>query len=436
MKPTPQLTQWAALITAALIPALATSAQTAPATQPTGSAPAAAAPTDEKPPMQAEEIEALVAPIALYSDSVLSQVLMASTYPVEVVQAQRWLDSKGGNVKDDAVAKDLEAQPWDASVKSLCNVPQTLKMMSDKLDWTSKLGDAVLQDQKAVMDAVQRLRAKANATGNLKSNEQQKVSTENTGGTTTYIIQQSDPEVIYVPTYNPTVVYGGWSYPSYPPAYYYPPGYVASNVVSFGVGVACGLAWGYAWGNCNWGGNDIDIDCNRNVNRNTNINRDKARQNAGRSGAAGSNGRGNWKHDSAHRGGASYRNQATANKVGAGNRGGAGVSNTAGSRDALRGRTDPGAGNRAGGAGAGTRDVGAGNRGAGGAGAGSGAGASNRGAFGGSNGSGASARNNSSRGNSSLGGGSRSGGASRSSGGASRGGGSRGGGGRGGGGRR
>lgn len=397
----------------------------ATASQPGGD-PAA---TPDKPPMKPEEIEQVVAPVALYDDNLLAQVLMASTYPVEVVQADRWLKGKGGAVKDDATAKELDGQTWDASVKSLCNVPQVLTMMSEKLDWTVKLGDAFLENQKGVMDAVQKLRGKASAEGNLKSNENQKVSAENTGGTTTYIIQQSDPEVIYVPTYTPTV-YGAWAYPSYPPYYYYPPGYVAHPGLAFGAGVACGLAWGYAMGNCNWGGGDVDIDINKNVNRNKNIDRTKMQNNANRSGAAGSNGKGSWKHDSAHRQGASYRNQSTASKVGASNRG---PSNA--SRDSFKGRTDAGAGNRPsagtsnrGGAGAGNRpSAGTSDRG------GAGAGAGNRSGFSGSSGSGSAARSNSSRGSSSLGSG---GGASRSSGGASRGGGSRGGGGRGGGGRR
>src|SRR5207248_3289 len=163
---------------------------------------------------------------------------------------------KNPKLKDQADA--LNKLPWDPAVKSLLNFPQVLAMMSEKLDWTVKLGDAFIADQKTVMDAVQRLRNKAYSQGNLQSNEQQKV-----------VVQSASPDVIYVPTYNPTVVYGSWPYPSYPPAYYYPPGYVAGTaMLSFGIGVACGAAWGNAWGNCNWNGGDVDIDIDRNVNFN------------------------------------------------------------------------------------------------------------------------------------------------------------------------
>ena len=131
----------------------------------------------EAAPFKPEEIEALVAPIALYPDSVLSQVLMASTYPLEVVYAARWLKANP-NVKGDAAIKAVENQTWDVSVKSLVAFPQVLEPMDDKLDWTQKLGDAFLAQQKDVLDAVQRLRAKAQQSGNLKTTEQQKVIVE------------------------------------------------------------------------------------------------------------------------------------------------------------------------------------------------------------------------------------------------------------------
>ena len=198
-----------------------------------------------------EELDQLLAPIALYPDSLLAQIFMASTYPLEVVQAGRWVKANEG-LKGDALTDALEQQNWDPSVKSLVNFPQVLNMMNEKLDWTQKLGDAFLEQQKEVMDTVQNLRQKADAEGNLKSNEEQKVVVEKE--TKTIIIEPANPQVIYVPTYNPTVVYGTWWYPSYPPYYYYPPGYVAGAALfSFGVGMAVGAAWGYAWGRCNWG---------------------------------------------------------------------------------------------------------------------------------------------------------------------------------------
>jgi hypothetical protein len=167
-----------------------------------------------------EEIEQLVAPIALYPDELVSQILMASTYPLEVVQADRWAKANK-TLKGDALTKALEAQSWDPSVKSLVNFPQVLAMMSEKLDVTQKLGDAFLAQQKDVMDAIQRLRAKAQAQGNLKTTKEQTVIVEQPAAQTTVIkIEPANPQVVYVPTYNPTVVYGAWPYPAYPPYTY------------------------------------------------------------------------------------------------------------------------------------------------------------------------------------------------------------------------
>ena len=163
-----------------------------------------------------EEIEALVAPIALYPEALVAQVLMASTYTLEVVEAARW-SKANPNLKDKALQDALEKQKWDPSVKSLAAFPTTLAMMNEKLDWTQKLGDAFLGQQKEVMAAVQRLRTKAQAAGNLKSSKEQTVTTEQQGGTTVIKIEPADPQVVYVPTYNPTVVYGPWPYPAYPP---------------------------------------------------------------------------------------------------------------------------------------------------------------------------------------------------------------------------
>ena len=277
-----------------------------------------------------EELDQLLAPIALYPDSLLAQIFMASTYPLEVVEAERWAKKNQG-LKGDALASALEKENWDPSVKSLVNFPQVLKMMNEKLDWTQKLGDAFLAQQKDVMDTVQKLRAKAEAQGNLKSNEEQKVVVEKE--TQTIIIESASPQVVYVPTYNPTVVYGAWWYPSYPPYYYYPPGYAAGAALfSFGVGVAVGAAWGYAWGHCNWHGGDVNIDINRNTNINNNIDRSKY-QNKVTNGQAG---RGEWKHDPEHRKGVSYKDQGTAQKFDRG------ASKEAQSREAFRGRAETG----------------------------------------------------------------------------------------------
>src|SRR5262249_6474060 len=183
-----------------------------------------------------EEAEALVAPIALYPDSLLAQVLMASTYPLEVVQADRWL-KENAKLKDDANA--LNKLTWDPSVKSLLDFPQVLTMMSEKLDWTVKLGDAFIADQKSVMDACQRLRNKAYSAGSRKARTEVRVSVKRRepgapprpAGQQIIVVEPSSPSVVYVPTYTPPVVYGGWPSPAYPPAAYYPPGYVAGTAL-------------------------------------------------------------------------------------------------------------------------------------------------------------------------------------------------------------
>jgi hypothetical protein len=291
---------------------------------------AAAQSAGETKSFKQEELDQLLAPIALYPDSLLSQIFMASTYPLEVVQAGRWV-KVNKSLKGDALTAALEKENWDPSVKSLVNFPQVLEMMNEKLEWTQKLGDAFLAQQKVVMDTVQKLRVKAEAEGNLKTTEQQKVVVEKE--TKTIIIEPASPQVVYVPTYNPAVVYGAWWYPSYPPYYYYPPGYVAGAALfSFGVGVAIGAAWGYAWGGCNWGRGNVDINVNRNTNINTNINRSKYQNKV----TTGQGGRGEWKHNPEHRKGVSYRDQGTAQKFDRG------ASRDVQSREAFRGRAEAG----------------------------------------------------------------------------------------------
>ncbi len=139
---------------------------------------------------------------------------MASTYPLEVVKASSWVKQNKG-LKGDALTAALEKQEWDPSVKSLVNFPQVLQMMTDKLDWTQKSGDAFLAQQKDVLDTVQTLRGEGDEAGNLKTTKEQKVVVEK--DPQVILIQQANPEVIYVPAYNPTVVYGVWAYPAYPP---------------------------------------------------------------------------------------------------------------------------------------------------------------------------------------------------------------------------
>jgi hypothetical protein len=222
------------------------------------------------------QLEALVAPIALYPDPLVSQILMASTYPLEVSEATNWLRSNG-QLKGDALNNALQQQNWDPSVKSLVSFPPVLNMMGSQLSWTQNLGNAVLAQQSDTMNAIQALRAKAKNSGALQSNAQQTVSTQGSGSPETIVIQPANPQVVYVPAYSPSV-YGPWQYPAYPPAAYYPPGYSAGTaLLSFGVGMAVGAA---LWGGCHWGGgswgggNSLTVNNNtyNNFNRNTNNN--------------------------------------------------------------------------------------------------------------------------------------------------------------------
>lgn len=264
----------------------------------------------DKPPLRPEELDQLLASIALYPDNLVAQVLTASTYPVEVVQAARFT-KENSKLKGEplmAAAKDKE---WDPSVKAMLQFPEVLAMMDDKLDWTTQVGDAFLSQRREVMDSIQRLRRKANETGNLKTTEEQKVIVEER--TETIIIQPANPQVVYVPTYNPTVVYGTWPYPAYPPYPVYPSGYVATaSFFSFAAGVAVGAAadgWG-GWG-CSWHGGEVDIDIDRhnNFTRNNYVNGEKYQLSRDRTSQS-------WRHNPEHRRGVQYRNTATAQQFG------------------------------------------------------------------------------------------------------------------------
>jgi hypothetical protein len=254
-----------------------------------------AAPGQAAAPFGKEQIEQLVAPIALYPDALVAQILMASTYPLEVVQAARW-SKDNPKVTGKALEDAMQKQSWDPSVKSLAATPQVLAMMNEKLDWTQKLGDAFLASQKDVLDAVQRLRKMALDAGNLRSGKEQKVSSEQEGSTTIVKIEPTNPEVVYVPVYNPTVVYGPWPYPMYPPYYYYPPAYAGGVFFAFSVGIVIGSAW---WGGCHWGGGNVYINHYHYNNFNkTNI------------------GGGDWQHRPEHRKGVEYRDQGSRQKYG------------------------------------------------------------------------------------------------------------------------
>lgn len=329
---------------------VATFAQTpdkpvAPAVQPASPA----APTAEL--LKPEQVEALVAPIALYPDDLLANVLAASTYPLEVVQADRWLKERK-SLKGDALKSEVDKQSWDDSVKALASTADVLAMMSDKIEWTKNLGDAFLAQQPDVMDAIQRLRTKAYDNKKLVTTKQQKVSVQTQENKQVVVIQSADPEAIYVPYYDPATVYGSWPYAEYPPYYFGYPSYIGAGVIA--AGLAFGTAWAIGrWGNywgggCNWGNRNVYVN-----HRNTNIN-------AG------------WQHNPAHRQGVRYNNTNVQQRFGNNNiRAGAsdrmdfrgrdgnqvlrpsqGAGDRAGDRAGNRGDR-PGAGDRAG---AGTRD--------------------------------------------------------------------------------
>jgi hypothetical protein len=381
---------------------------------------------EQAPKIPNDQLDSLVAPIALYPDPLLAQVLVASTYPLELIQLKQWLQ-KNKDLKDKALSDAVGKQPWDASVQAMAALPEAVKRLTDDIGWTTDLGNAFLAQQSDVMDAVQRMRAKAKDTGNLKSNEQMKVETKVVENKSVLVIEQSKPEVVYVPSYNPTVVYGAPPYP-YPPITYPPPGYYAAGMaISFGVGMAMGAAWGGGgWGwNSGWGGNN-DVTINNNNSFVNNSNRQNVSGNGNRTGNQTGNRTGNsWQHNPQHRGGAPYGNKSTANKFGGTTRGDSMSNRQASARqnqshrsergqqggtaERGAGRQSAGATNRAAGNGGGASRGGSGDR-VGDRSVSSGGGSRGGGAFGGGSSgmSGSSARASSSRGASSAGGGGRS----------------------------
>ena len=388
-----RIAAWA-LSSSLVLDPIAFAQQPAPAGSPPPAAPAA---TADKKAFTQQDLDELLAPIALYPDALLAQVLMASTYPLQVVEAARWVKANP-NVKEKALEDAMQKQEWDPSVKALTAVPQVLTMMNEKIDWTQKLGDAFLAQQADVMKTAQELRKKADAAGNLKSSENMTVTKTVEENVQVIKIEQPNPQVVYVPTYNPATIYGTWWYSYPPPYYYYPPGYAYGAGLAFATGVFVGAA---IWGNCNWGGNNVNI----NVNKYNNFNRTNI-------------GNGNWNHDPKNRGGVAYRDNATAQKY---NRGGENRQ-AAQSREQFRGRAEQGrqelssmdrgelnsrvqsadraSASQRGGSGAGERGGGAASQRAG----GGGASASQRssGGFSGAGGGGASARASSSRGSASM----------------------------------
>ncbi len=243
------------------------------------------------PQLAPEQLEQLLAPIALYPDPLLAQILMAATYPLEVVEADRWLQApQNAALKGDALAAALEQQDWDPSVKSLVPFPRILQMMDNELDWTERLGEAFLADQAAVMDAVQRLRSRAQASGHLATSPQAVVTPEEEAIT----IEPPSLTPVYYPICDPSIVYGSWPYPAYSP-YYFPGNFDATVAGGFGCGwigtpIVSGL-WG--WHRWNWRGHRIYIDRRRYTELNRNV--------PPTGGEA-------WEHETSHRRAVPYQN--------------------------------------------------------------------------------------------------------------------------------
>ena len=294
----------------------------APTPAPVAEAPTQVAPATPPPvaPVAAErvfapeELDQMLAPLALYPDALLAQVLMASTYPGDVADAVAW-STANPKSEGDAAVRQVADQPWDPSVQSLVAFPAVLVTLGQDPAWVQRVGDAFLAQPDGVMDSIQRLRRKAKDAGHLQSNEQQKVTeqpaappAEPVSASSTAVVQpaaeqniiieSADPQVVYVPSYNPNVVYGTWPNPSYPPAYYPPPpGYYFGGALATGLAFAAGVTIvDSIWGDCDWDNDDLDIDVDRynNINSNRQIN---ANQN-------------NWQHNAINRDGVPYRDRA------------------------------------------------------------------------------------------------------------------------------
>jgi len=250
---------------------------------------------EERPAYSQGELDQMLAPVALYPDSLLSQVLMASTYPLEVVEAARWSRAHPGLVGDESVRAAAD-KDWDPSVKSLLAFPQLLSRMDEKLDWTRGLGDAFLAQEAQVMDTVQQLRQRAQAAGHLLPDERQRVVADGS----TIVIEPADPRVVYVPYYDPYVVYGSWWWSAYPPVVWAP--YYGYAVVrpGFWWGVGVGVTAGFFYGSMNWHHHHVNV---------AHVNSYYMRPPVPRYGVAVVRpiAPGRWEHNPSHRRGIAYR---------------------------------------------------------------------------------------------------------------------------------
>ena len=302
--------------------------------------------SQEAPLIPDGQLDSLVAPIALFPDPLLSQTLVASTYPLELIQLQQWMDRNKG-LKGQSLADAVQQQPWDPSIQSMVAFPDVVKRLAGNIQWTTDLGNAFLGQQADVMRAVQRMRAKAQASGSLQSGPQQVVQTQTVGGgQQVIVIEPANSGVVYVPSYDPMAVYGT------PPSYPYPPfsypGYLVGSALTFGAGIALGATWGGCWGySCGWGKGNVNINYNNNYNRNSynnlgnisrntynninvsSVNRGNANTTNIKRGNVSTGNQitsGSWQHNPQHRGGAPYGNQGTNRKF---------LGNTSGHRPSL-----------------------------------------------------------------------------------------------------
>ena len=243
------------------------------------------------PAFSQQELDQMLAPIALYPDALLSQILMAATYPLEVVEAARWSRANPG-LKGDEAVRAADSYNWDPSIKSLVAFPQILDMMDDKLDWTRRLGDAFLDQESQVMDTVQNLRRRAYDAGNLRSTDQYRVEPQGPD----IAIDEPYPQDYYVPYYDPMLIYGPWWWPTYPPVYWAPwPGYyMRPGFGFFAWGAGIRISAGFFFGAFDWHQHRVNV---------VNVNSYYYPRNAGpRNRAPGA-----WQHEPDHRRGVPYR---------------------------------------------------------------------------------------------------------------------------------
>jgi len=271
--------------------------------------------TPQAPPpgqsLAPDQLDGLVAPIALYPDPLLSQILVASTYPLELVQAWQWVQRNPG-LRGAALTQAAQQQNWDPSIQALVVFPDLVKRLNQDITWTTNLGNAFLAQQGAVMDAVQQMRSKAEQAGRLPSTSQQRVTTMNEGGQPIIDIEPANPQMMYLPDYDPGNIWGPSLY--YPYANWYYPPFEGGDYFGFGFGIPMGLYFGGGWGGWGgggwhpgWGNHSVMVN-NNFIHRNN--------FNAGRNGSLSGNTA--WSHNSAHREGVPYSNAAVSNRYGGG----------------------------------------------------------------------------------------------------------------------